>query len=161
MSEFENRIDQLSPLQRAVYALKETQARLDALERQLNEPIALCGMACRFPGGANDPDSYWRMLCEGVDALGDIPAGRWDADAYYDPDPRAPGKMNSRRGGFLSDIDLFDNHFFEISDREAQQLDPQQRMLLELTWEALEDAGIPPESLSRVAHRRVRRDLGQ
>ncbi|HUS39219.1 MAG TPA: FkbM family methyltransferase, partial [Pirellulales bacterium] len=147
MSEFENRIDQLSPLQRAVYALKETQARLDALERQLNEPIALCGMACRFPGGANDPDSYWRMLCEGVDALGDIPAGRWDADAYYDPDPRAPGKMNSRRGGFLSDIDLFDNHFFEISDREAQQLDPQQRMLLELTWEALEDAGIPPESL--------------
>ena len=147
MSTLTSRIEQLSPLQRAVFALQETQARLDKLEGERNEPIAIVGMACRFPGNAIDPSSYWRLLCEGVDAIGEVPRERWNVDAYYDPDPQSPGKMNCRRGGFLQDVDRFDNHFFGISEEEGKLLDPQQRMLLELTWEALEDAGVPPESL--------------
>lgn len=141
------RLERMSPLQRAVFALKETQARLDAIERRQNEPIAIVGMACRFPGGANDPESFWRLMCEGVEAIREIPPDRWDVDAYFDPDPTAPGKMNTRWGGFLDRIDEFDNHFFGISDQEAARIDPQQRMLLELAWESLEDAGLPPRSL--------------
>ncbi|MFM8252872.1 MAG: type I polyketide synthase, partial [Planctomycetota bacterium] len=147
MSDLERRLAQMSPLQRAVLALKETQQRLETLERQREESIAIVGMACRFPGGANDPNSYWKLLTQGVDAIREIPAERWDVDAYYDPDPTAPGKMNTRWGGFLDNIELFDNHFFSISDREATRLDPLHRMSLELTWEALEDAGLPPTSL--------------
>ena len=104
-------------------------------------------MACRFPGKANDPASYWRLLCDGIDAIGEIPPDRWNVDEYYDPDPAAPGKMSTRWGGFLERIDQFDNHFFTISDREAARIDPQQRILLELAWEALEDAGLPPSTL--------------
>jgi len=143
----ESRIEQLPPLERAVFALKETRSRLESLERRLREPIALVGMSCRFPGGANDPQSYWRVLCDGTDAIREIPADRWDVDRFYDADPQVPGKMNCRFGGFIDDIDRFDNGFFGISEEEAKLLDPQQRMLLELTWEALEDAGIPPASL--------------
>ena len=130
-----------------MFALKETQARLDALERAHHEPIAIVGMACRFPGGIHDPASYWRLLCRGVDAIGPIPPDRWNADDFYDPDPAAPGKMCTRQGGFLERIDEFDNHFFAISDREAARINPQQRILLELGWEALEDAGLPPAKL--------------
>ncbi|MEN6405045.1 MAG: amino acid adenylation domain-containing protein [Thermoguttaceae bacterium] len=137
----------MTPLQRAVYALKETQARLEALERRRAEPIAVVGMACRFPGQADTPDAYWRLLCQGVDAVGEVPPDRWNVDEFYDPDPAAPGKMCTRWGGFLKNIDRFDNHFFGISDREASRIDPQQRILLELTWEALEDAGLPPAGL--------------
>lgn len=137
----------MTPLQRAVFALKETQTRLDAIERKQREPIAIVGMACRFPGGAVDSDSFWKMLCDGVDAIGEIPSDRWNVDDFFDPDPAVPGKMNSRWGGFLDRIDEFDNHFFAISDREAIRMDPQQRILLELTWEALEDAGLPPSTL--------------
>ncbi len=137
----------MTPLQRAMFALKETQDRLEALQQRLSEPIAIVGMACRFPGGANDPSSYWRLLCDGVDAIRETPPGRWNADFFYDPDPTVPGKMNTRCGGFLDRIDEFDNHFFGISDREAARIDPQHRMLLELAWEALEDAGVPPTSL--------------
>jgi len=141
------RLERMSPLQRAVFALKETQARLDAIERRQSEPIAIVGMACRFPGGVHDPESFWRLMCDGVEAIREIPSDRWDADAYFDPDPAAPGKMNTRWGGFLERIDEFDNHFFGISDQEAARIDPQQRMLLELAWESLEDAGLPPRSL--------------
>ena len=147
MADLEQRLAQLTPLQRAVLALKETQQRLEAFERQRDEPIALVGMSCRFPGGANDTESFWRMLCDGVNAIREIPAERWDVDAFYDPDPAAPGKMNTRWGGFVEKIDEFDNHFFSISDREATRIDPQHRLSLELTWEALENAGIPPSSL--------------
>ena len=105
MADLEQRLAQLSPLQRAVLALKETQQRLETLERQRDEPIALVGMACHFPGGVDDTESYWRMLCDGVNAIREIPAERWDAQAYYDPDPAAPGKMNTRWGGFLDKID--------------------------------------------------------
>ena len=84
----------LTPLQRAVFTLKETSARLENLERSLSEPIAIVGMACRFPGGATSPAEFWRLLSGSVDAIGEVPADRWDVDAYYDPDPATPGKMN-------------------------------------------------------------------
>ena len=147
MDQLAERLKNMTPLQRAVFALKETQARLAALEQQRAEPIAIVGMACRFPGGVYDPASYWRLLCDGVDAIRETPPDRWDVDAFYDPDPTAPGKMNTRWGGFLDRIADFDNHFFGISDREALRIDPQQRLLLELAWEALEDAGLPPSAL--------------
>ena len=147
MNELSERLKNMTPLQRAVFALQETQAKLRSLEQKQSEPIAIVGMACRFPGGATDPSSFWRLLCDGRDAISEVPPDRWDVDAFYDPDPTAPGKMNSRWGGFLDRIDEFDNRFFGISDVEAMQIDPQQRMLLELAWEALEDAGIPPLKL--------------
>ncbi len=147
MDQLSDRLKEMTPLQRAVFALKETQARLASLEQKRVEPIAIVGMACRFPGGANDPAAYWRLLRDGVDAIREIPPERWDVDAFYDPDPAVPGKMSTRWGGFLDRIDEFDNHFFGISDREAARIDPQQRMLLELAWEALEDAGLPPARL--------------
>jgi len=144
MDSLSDRLKQMTPLQRAVFALQETQAKLEALERRLAEPIALVGMACRFPGGAHDPDTYWQLLCRQADAIRQTPADRWDVDRFYDADPAAPGKMNTRWGGFLDDVDQFDNYFFGISEREAIRIDPQQRMLLELAWEALEDGGLPP-----------------
>ncbi len=147
MENLSERIEKMTPLQRAVFALKETRARLDALEQKRSEPIAIVGMACRFPGRANDPAGYWRLLCEGTNAITEIPADRWDAEAFYDPDPAAPGKMNTKWGGFLDRVDEFDNHFFGISEREAEEIDPQHRLVLELAWEALEDAGLPPSRL--------------
>ncbi len=115
----------------------------------VQEPIAIVGMACRFPGGANDLASYWRLLSSGEEGISEVPPDRWDIDAYYDPDPDAPDKMSTRRGGFLKDVDVggFDPEFFGISPREAKAMDPQQRLLLEVSWEALEDAGLPAPTL--------------
>jgi acyl transferase domain-containing protein len=110
------------------------------------EPIAITGMACRFPG-APSLSSYWKMLSEGGHGIGLVPADRWDADAFYDDDPKAAGKICSRYGGFIENIDGFDTEFFGISPREAVQMDPQQRILMELAYEALEDAGIAPTAL--------------
>ncbi|WP_438004842.1 SDR family NAD(P)-dependent oxidoreductase [Sorangium sp. So ce321] len=110
------------------------------------EPIAIIGVACRFPK-APDREAFWQLLQGGVDATADIPPGRWDVDALYSADPGAPGKMSARRGGFLDRVDHFDPQFFDISPREAVQMDPQQRLMLELSWESLEDAGVPPRSL--------------
>ncbi|MDM8548419.1 SDR family NAD(P)-dependent oxidoreductase [Desulfobacterales bacterium HSG2] len=116
-----------------------------------NEPIAVVGMACRFPGGANTPNLFWDLLINGSDAVIEIPHDRWDADAYYDPDPDALGKMITRRAGFLSDYDMaeFDAGFFGISPKDARSLDPQHRLVTEIAWEALEHAGIPPHTLRR------------
>src|SRR5450432_1173425 len=111
------------------------------------ESIAIIGMGCRFPG-ANDPASFWRMLCTGADAISPVPADRWDADALYDSDPAAPGKINSKAGGFLDQVDQFDCEFFGIAPAEADVMDPQQRLLLEVAWEALEDAGVVPAQLA-------------
>ncbi|WP_175671510.1 non-ribosomal peptide synthetase/type I polyketide synthase [Burkholderia ambifaria] len=111
------------------------------------EPIAIVGMSCRFPGAAHDLDAYWRLLNDGVDAISEVPRERWDVDAYYDPDPEAPGRMVCRFGGFLEDVDQFDPAFFRITPREAAAMDPQQRLLLEVSHEALEHAGIPVDSL--------------
>ncbi len=112
---------------------------------QRDEPIAVVGTACRFPGGIRNMDEYWEFIKGGGDAVIPIPAERWDKDCYYDPDRDAPGKMYTREAAFLTTpIDRFDPFFFNISAREAVQLDPQQRLLLELSWEAFEDAGIDP-----------------
>jgi acyl transferase domain-containing protein/ubiquinone/menaquinone biosynthesis C-methylase UbiE/acyl carrier protein len=113
-----------------------------------NEPIAIIGMGCRFPGGANSPVAFWKLLRDGVDAIREIPPERWDIDAYYHPDRELPGKTYSRHGGFLDRVDLFDAEFFGISPREASRISPQQRLLLEVAWEALEDAGLPIDRLA-------------
>jgi amino acid adenylation domain-containing protein len=139
----------LSPLKRALLAVQDLTAKLEAARRAPHEPVAIVGLSCRFPGGANDPESYWTLLRDGREGVGEVPRDRWDVDAYYDPDPDASGKMYTRSGGFLdAGIDLFDARFFDISPREAIGMDPQQRLLLELAWEALENAGAAPERLS-------------
>jgi len=112
------------------------------------EPIAIVGIGCRFPGGASSPATFWQLLLDGVDAVGEIPEDRWDVDAFYHPDPQRPGKIYTRRGSFLHGVDLFDSEFFHISPREAASMDPQQRLLLELAWEALEDGGQVPGRLA-------------
>ena len=109
------------------------------------EPIAVVGIGCRFPGSVTGPDSFWRLLVDGGDAISEVPADRWDADAFYDPDPLAPGRMTTNWGGFVPDVAGFDADFFGITPREAEAMDPQQRLLLEVAWEALEHAGIPPD----------------
>jgi malonyl CoA-acyl carrier protein transacylase len=147
MNSISERVDQLSPLQRALLALKEARAKLEAVERAKTEPIAIIGMGCRFPGDANNPEAFWQLLRNGVDAIGEVPADRWDIDAYYDPDPDTPGKMYARYGGFLEQVDQFDPQFFGITPREAASMDPQQRLLLEVSWEALEHSGLAPHKL--------------
>jgi amino acid adenylation domain-containing protein len=119
-------------------------------ERQLpteQESIAIVGIGCRFPG-ADNPDAFWRLLHDGVDAIGEIPSDRWNLGSFYDPTPATPGKMSTRWGGFLERVDEFDARFFGIAPREVSRMDPQQRLLLEVAWEALEDAGQAPDRLA-------------
>jgi acyl transferase domain-containing protein/acyl carrier protein len=111
-------------------------------------PIAVVGMGCRFPGGVTDAASFWRLLESGADAIGPMPAGRFDVGRFVHPEPGTPGKMVTAEGGFLEDIDRFDAEFFGLSPREARKIDPQHRLLLEVAYEALEDAGIPVSSLA-------------
>ena len=112
-----------------------------------NEPIAIIGIGCRLPGASN-PQEFWQLLCDGVDAITEVPKTRWDLDEYYDPDPTVPHKMSTRWGGFLDGIDQFDPAFFGIAPREVKSMDPQQRLLVETAWEALEDGGQVPKQLS-------------
>jgi acyl transferase domain-containing protein/acyl carrier protein len=147
MNDFYERISNLSQ-KRLVLLAMELQSRLESSERRQNEPIAILGMACRFPGGANSPEAFWELLREGRDAITEIPRDRWDINAYYNPDEDAAGKMSTRWGGFIDQIDQFDPGLFGITPREAQSMDPQQRLVLEVSWEALERAGIAPDRLS-------------
>jgi acyl transferase domain-containing protein/NAD(P)-dependent dehydrogenase (short-subunit alcohol dehydrogenase family)/acyl carrier protein len=112
------------------------------------QPLAIVGVGCHLPGGAHTPQRYWNLLCSGTDATREVPETRWNAVRYFDPNPAKVGKMVTRRGGFLDEIDQFDPQFFGISPREANLLDPQQRLLLRTAWEALEDGGIPADSLA-------------
>ncbi|MEZ4869000.1 MAG: SDR family NAD(P)-dependent oxidoreductase [Caldilineaceae bacterium] len=135
--------------QQLLNSLQQSALIIQNLETQLAgyaEPIAVIGMACRYPGAVT-PEAFWQLLVNGVDRMRPIPADRWDGDAYYDPTPGTPGKMYVREGAFLDQVDHFDAHFFGISPREAASLDPQQRLLLEVCWETLERAGQAPAQL--------------
>jgi acyl transferase domain-containing protein len=147
MSDFLERIAKLPPKRLALLAA-DLQARLERAESAPTAPIAVIGMACRFPGGADDPARFWRLLRDGVDAITTVPAERFDIESVYDPRPEAPGKLSTRYGGFLRDVDRFDAALFGIAPREAQSMDPQQRLVLETTWQALEDAGQAPDRLA-------------
>jgi microcystin synthetase protein McyD len=137
----------LSPLRRALLALEDMQTKIDALESAKAETIAIVGMGCRFPGGADRPETFWQLLQNRTDAITEVPPERWNYAAYYSQEPEAPGKINTRYGGFVGEVDQFDAQFFGIAPREAVKLDPQQRLLLEVGWEALESGNIVPEKL--------------
>lgn len=119
----------------------------EIIEKIQTEPIAIIGMDCRFPGKANNPQAYWDLLRDGIEAIADIPTDRWNTASYYDPDPNIPGKMYTNKGGFLDQVDKFDPQFFSIPRLEAVNMDPQQRFLLEVSYSALEDAGQSIENL--------------
>lgn len=127
----------LTALQNSLGTIQKLRARLSNAE----EPIAVVGMACRLPGGIDSPDSFWRLLEDGADAITRIPVSRWDADSLYDASPGAEGRCYVRDGGFIDAVDEFDPQFFGLLPREATSMDPQHRILLEVAWEAVEDAG--------------------
>ncbi|MFI4954278.1 MAG: SDR family NAD(P)-dependent oxidoreductase [Gammaproteobacteria bacterium] len=142
--------DDNDQLFKALVALGEAREKLKVLESRTHEAIAIVGMGCRFPGGANSPDEFWELLQQGFDASIEVPSTRWNIDEYYAAEPDVPGKMISRKASFITTpIDEFDAAFFEISARETEYLDPQQRLLLEVTWEALENANIKPKNLKK------------
>jgi len=145
MSEFLDRISQFSQKKLTLLAA-QLRDRVEALETR--DKIAIIGIGCRFPGGVDTPENYWDVLTARRDVISEVPPDRWDVDAFYDPDPERAGKITTRFGGWLDDVDRFDPQFFSISPREAQSLDPQQRLLMEVTWRALENAGLSAASLS-------------
>lgn len=147
MNDHPESTDFRSLLENAYLELREMRSELEAVEQAEKEPVAIIGMGCRLPQIKN-PSALWQLLCEGRSVITEVPASRWDMDELFDPEPQSKGKIASRWGGFLEDLDSFDAAFFSISSREAPHVDPRQRLLLEVAWEALEDAGIPPYELA-------------
>ncbi|WP_375772899.1 acyltransferase domain-containing protein [Archangium gephyra] len=133
-------------LRQALSKIEGLEQRLAQAEQFRDAPIAVVGVACRFPGDATTPERYWQNLAAGRDAVSEVPPSRWDNATWFDPDPEAPAKTYSRHGGFLGAIDQFDAPFFGIAPRDARSMDPQHRLVLECVWEAFERAGIPPAS---------------
>ncbi|HBQ98708.1 MAG TPA: short-chain dehydrogenase, partial [Cyanobacteria bacterium UBA11691] len=142
-----NASQKLSNEQRLLLKLKQATAKIQEIRAAATEPIAIIGMSCRFPGGASTPEAFWDILQNGVDAIAEVPKDRWHLDDYYDPDPDAPGKMSTCHGGFIDRVQEFDANFFGISPKETIHLDPQHRLLLEVSWEALEYSGENPQQL--------------
>lgn len=134
-------------LKRALLAIQNLRGELESARQASREPIAVIGLGCRFPG-ADGPAAFWQLLQDGRDAIQEVPSSRWNVDAYYDPRPEANGKMYTRHGGFIERPAAFDAAFFGISSQEADSLDPQQRLILEVAWESLEHAGLNPERLT-------------
>ena len=147
MTSLADRAAQMSPKAREVLARELVRAGT-AFPTDIAEPVAVIGIGCRLPGNVSGPESFWQLLLDGRDAVDEVPPDRWDSDAFYDPDPQAPGRMTTKWGGFVDDISGFDADFFGITPREAAAMDPQHRVLLEVAWEALEHAGLPPDSLN-------------
>jgi 3-oxoacyl-[acyl-carrier-protein] synthase II len=141
-----NAADNLSPTKKALLALQKMQQKIDALEKQKHEPIAIIGIGCRFPG-ANNPEEFWQLLVEGKNAITKVPPQHWNLQQYCNDGVNTPGKICNGYGGFVPHLKEFDATFFRIAPREAMSLDPQQRLLLEVSWEALENAAIPAEEL--------------
>ncbi len=142
-------LDRRAIITEALHKIDDLTARLEIAEKGDTEPIGVVGMGCRLPGGADNPDLYWKLLQDGNSGIVRVPPQRWDADAYYSADYTVPGTICSREGAFLTswEPDEFDAEFFGISPREAAGMDPQQRLLMEVAWEALENAGIPAPAI--------------
>jgi phthiocerol/phenolphthiocerol synthesis type-I polyketide synthase C len=141
--------DRRAIITEALHKIDDLTARLEIAEKASTEPIAVVGMGCRLPGGIESPEQFWELLRDGRSGIVPVPPQRWDADALYSEDHTVPGTICNREGGFLSgwEPQEFDAEFFAIPPREAAAMDPQQRLFLEVAWEALEDAGIPPHTI--------------
>lgn len=134
-------------MRKALEELRELRSQLAQYQQAAHEPIAVLAIGCRFPGACDSPEALWQFLADGKNARSEVPEQRWSLAEYYAEPAQTPGKVSSRYGAFLGDIDRFDADFFAIAAREAEQMDPQQRILLETSWQAFERAGIHPKAL--------------